>query len=309
MVIFVAFLGVIVSTFAAIGETRNFSTTADNISFTYSGANGGIRLSASSDSYSYQFGMDAESFAGSFTGNASGFSHSASFKNAIGASLIETNGAVVATSFSSLEGWLAQILDCNGDLLPLTLAVTIFGEETDLSVIEPLPPPPPPIEISYIYNDQHRIIGGRIKNTTRSDIQGVVGFLAGLGYERGWMSSWQTHFLEGGSPQITISGNQTFEFYIISNPQGGYTFVFPDIIIGSLPMTFSVFPPSANSNWVASFKQDVYEWYTGYKDPEPGADYIHLRLNFSYTTKGQRQGQQTSKDFWMPFTPYFPPAR
>ena len=97
---------------------------------------------------------------------------------------------------------------------------------------------------------------------------------------------------------MVLKPKDRIEFLIVPTP-GAYTFVFPSIIQNDLPISFSVASPPADAPAVENFKDMIYNWWTGYKDPEPDVDYIYTKVVIDKKGVG----------FFFPIQPYFPPPR
>ena len=295
-------------------QTHTYTGTADAISFSYGGTFGGVRIQAASDNFSFSFSLDAESFSGSFSGDGTGFVNSSAFTSGVGASLTTTADITVGTSFAGDDA-VAQSLNNSGGEALITVTLTVFGEQVEdieVKVFEPVIPAPE-MWFTYIRDEERNIIGGLFGNAGNATFTGTITFNVGLGYARGWMSDYGTSFMKGESPSIEVKPGEVVEFYILLNPLGGYTFLFPEVELNGLPIFFHVFGPSPDSKQVGQFKSMVYSWYTGYKDPEPDVDYLQVHLTAvvdpNISRRNRRAEQKVETNFWLPIQPYFPPPR
>jgi len=299
-----------------IGTQRvEWEGQGDEINISYAGENGTVQLWASSDNYSYSFTMSAEEFQGTFQGNGAGFTNEWMFKNGGHISVIDASGTVIQTASGAEAGRLLESLSTSGVASDLNVRIVIEGEkvslETEPEKVIPLPPPPPmPIIIThYIYNEEGYKIGGYFENKGKKTFQGQIKFAIGLSYAQSWLAESITYYNEGNSGTLIIKPEEKLPFYILYNPQGGLTFVFPSLISNDLPLSFSVFPPASNSQAVANFKEMIYKWWTGYKDPEPDVDYVNIKLTLKGTGKS-RKVEVRQMSFFEPIGElYFEPPR
>ncbi len=272
------------------------------VAFRYSGIDGTISIEAQSDNYSYRFSMDAGSFSGYFSGDSLSFAHDYSYENGQSLSLVQTkDGTIGSVATVGEDMGVSERFSTSGNKSMLWVHVAIEAEDEKIEEEKGSLPPPKPMPVivsGYLRDDQGNIIGGYFENIGNADFKGEISFRAGLSYSTGWVAESVAQFLKGSSPLMVLKPKDRIEFLIVPTP-GAYTFVFPSIIQNDLPISFSVASPPADAPAVENFKDMIYNWWTGYKDPEPDVDYIYTKVVIDKKGVG----------FFFPIQPYFPPPR
>lgn len=296
-------------------ERIEWQGVGDEINVSYSGEYGTVQIWANSLNYQYSFTLSAENFQGVFQGNGTGFSNNWNFENGGHVSVIDVNGTIIQTASGAEAGKLLETLTTSGVASDLSVHIVIEGEKVSLDAEQDppllLPPPKPsPIILShYIYDENRNKIGGYFKNVGNAEFKGRIAFVAGLSYAHGWTAESVTYYTNGSSDQIiNLRINEELPFYIVQNPQGGLTFVFPTLINDNSPMAFSIFPPVADSQAVENFREMIYSWWTGYKDPEPTVDYMNIKIELKGVNKS-RKVEVKNLLFLGAISPYFSPPR
>ncbi|MBC7074026.1 hypothetical protein H5T58_01405 [Candidatus Parcubacteria bacterium] len=295
-----------INTLAA--ERITWEGKGKEVEFTYSGKEAYIEIQAFSDEYTYCFEMHAEKFSGTFSGTGLGFMHSFEFSNGGYVSIIDAKGTVLYSGSLGDTAKITETLNKAGLSSDLTVRVVIEGRETTLKIEKPERAEVKPVAIiraRYLRNENGVIVGGYFENVGTAPFYGKIAFVLGLSYNQKWIAESVTHYAKGESCLIVLNPRDKLPFYFIRNPLGGVTFIFPTILMNNSPLSFSVFPPAPDSPAVSMFKEMIYKWWTGYKDPEPDVDYVNSRI-YLIPAEGD---VSNSLYFWHPITPYFAPPR
>lgn len=302
----------------AATQSVSWSGNADQLDLYYGAQNGCVELMARSPSYTYVFRLDASLLRGHFAGTTSGFLHDFAYLAGIHVSWVDASGVMIQVASRSEAARIIEKLNTTDLAGEISVRIVIKGDKVFLRIEKPkgveeeepiVLPPRPMIKVGYIFNDRHEKIGGYFENVGNAVFEGKIEYRAGLSYNRGWIAEGVTDFAQGRSEVvITLRPRERISFYIMENPAGGWTFIFPELIYNDSPMTFSVFPPSPDSKSVEWFYQMIYSWWTGYHDTEPEVDYVNTKIRL----RGEGESGEIDVSYLFFFgaiNPYFPPPR
>lgn len=279
--------------------------------FSYQLRNGYIEFQITS-SYTYLFRASAEMLQGNMVSNASGFVHTFEYLKGAHLSEISADGIIFQTSsVAEIMKYIEQLQKegCGN----VKISIEIIGEEVHLKIEKPvrldLPAPIlPEIKTYYIKDENGRVVGGCFENVGNAVFVGRISFRAGLSYSKNWIAETVTEFSRGVSNIfVTLPPKGKLEFFILMNPAGGLTFVFPSLVYNNAPLSFSIFAPSPDSKAVQNFQAMIYHWWTGYVDPEPQVDYVNTKI-YLESVDGSPD-MTASLLFFHPIVPYFQPPR
>jgi len=166
---------------------------------------------------------------------------------------------------------------------------------------EPVRIPMPDIRVRRIEDDEGNVIGGRIRNQGTAPFAGTISFSANLALNPEFGIDTPTRFAEGDLFEIVLPPREEVEFFFETTEDGHPRFYWPEIEHEGEPFSFTVSPPSEDSDAVERFRWQLYVFLHNYVDSEPDTDYMYVSIN----ADSEESSDRTGFFFPLPFGTYF----